>query len=253
MSWCDKLASTPTAGFKLEPMPVGSDRILQAFSPILAECMDGDRPTFAVEGLEPFGVNVNTEAGYRYAVDLTRISVQFNHRVRVVPVSGGAPTMQMLSSPRPYDELLSDSISRLIHASLLLKGQSNRQLKRFGIVSTTMVSEDDLPPGILRMIEYFGRPWSGDISDYNFSITSTIKKTAKWIDKCTHILNKPPLESQIQMMTLNFDWHREFATPQPLNESYLKEMTGSAKKSAISYFESLAEGERFDEQLIAHG
>jgi len=43
MSWCDKLASVPAAGFRLTPHFASSDSILDGLSPILALSSFRDR------------------------------------------------------------------------------------------------------------------------------------------------------------------------------------------------------------------
>jgi hypothetical protein len=114
LSWCDKLAATPTLGLKADFHFDSLDAILHALSLMLNEWVDGDRATFSVERREPFTVTVNAEDGFTYSVEPTRISVAFQHTMKMKMVSGGPPIAEMLSRPLPYTELLPNVADRLM-------------------------------------------------------------------------------------------------------------------------------------------
>lgn len=248
MSWCDKLASTPMIGFKFEPHVMSSEEILRAFGPILDRSFAGDAAKFSAEFPDAISFAFTTEDGFTYGVDSTRIHVQFRHRMKARPVSGGPPVMELLSRPQPFSELLPEATERLIEATLLLPGISKRQLRRVGVISVTQVDEHDVPPGIGNWIKYLGRPWGGEIDGMSFSINSTLRKSASETDRCVHILKRP--ENDDELLTLQFDWQREYALPRAVTEASLKAATAEAHKGALAYFEELAEGSRFDEKLI---
>jgi hypothetical protein len=70
MSWCDKLASTPTVGFALTPhFAFGS--LVDAFAPILDRLVDRFRnPTFVVnETAQSNAWSFTTEDGFYYGVE----------------------------------------------------------------------------------------------------------------------------------------------------------------------------------------
>jgi hypothetical protein len=126
----------------------------------------------------------------------------------------------------------------------------SRKLLRVGVVASTFVAENELPPGIERFIEYLARPWHG-VEQYSFQITADLSKEDKSIDRCTHILLKP--EDPEQLLTLRFDWHRTFVGGRAANRESMKEEMHRAVRDSMEYFEELAEGNRFDEELIRAG
>lgn len=197
---------------------------------------------------ESFAIGFDTNDGFQYGIETSRVHVGFVHKVKFKTVSAGPPIMEMLSQPLPYTELLSKVSDRCIEMTMLLPGVKTRKLHRIGIISTTTVDDASFPPGIARLIDYIGRPWSGILDNYSIQITSEVGNSANWRDRCIHILSKP--EDEDQLPTLKFDWQRTFNTGRPLLKDTLTELVEKARKAALAYFEDLAEGSRFDEDII---
>lgn len=248
MSWCDKLASTPTAGLRLDPYVTSGDALFEALAPVINGFIVNDRLGLNVERHDTTGITFITESGYRYAVDHQKLAISFSHRVRAVPTSGGLPELKMLSTPQPYTLLLNDVLERLMEAALLLPEAKNRRIRRIGIVSLTSVAEEDLPPGIKKFIEYVGRPWARELESYSLSIASTLDETKLWRDHCIHTITKP--DQPDELMTLNFDWGRNYEEPRILGRPSLKAISEEGREASLRYFEELAEGSRFDERVI---
>jgi len=238
----------PGAGFKLDYHFAPSDNILQSLSPVLDSLVADDVPKFTVQQQGSFNVEFLTDAGFHYTVDPSRVAITFKHRVKAKPVSGGPPIMEMLSRPLPYTELLPQISSKLIEATLLLTGPQSRTVKRVGIISTTAVAEDELPPGIARFISYVGRPWRGLLSNFNISIAGEVDKASGWVDRCIHTLTKP--EGSDQLMEMQFDWQRTFSSSRAINRESLRDILGKAERDSLKYFEEVAEGSLFDEEII---
>lgn len=248
LSWCDKLASTAGAGLKLDFHFASADSILDGLSPLLDRMPKGNKPKFDMSRHESFAVTFTTDDGFQYGIEPSKVFVAFKHRLRARAVSGRAPIMEMLSQPMPFTKLLPTVCKKLIEVTLLIPGPKNRKADRVGIISTTSVAESELPPGIARFISYMGRPWKGSVDHYNFNITTEISKTAEWTDRCLHTLTKP--DDPEELLTLNFDWQRTFASGRPLNENSLTEALKTSEKAALQYFEDLGEGPAFDEEII---
>ena len=94
-----------------------------------------------------------------------------------------------------------------------------------------------------------GRPWKGAVEHYNtISITAEVGKTKDWSDRCLHTVTKS--EDPEQLLALNFDWQRTYNTGRPIKADVLNEGLKSAQAAATKYFEDLAEGSLFDEEII---
>jgi hypothetical protein len=152
VSWCDKLASTPSIGFKIDPYYTSGDSIIDAIRPILDRLVDGDRVLFTVNRHESFAFSFTTEDGFQHGIEPIKAFVDFHHRLKAKPVSGGPPIMEMLSKPLPYTDLLPEVAKRLAEMTLLIPGAKQRKINRVGIVSATRVVEDEVPPGIARFM-----------------------------------------------------------------------------------------------------
>jgi hypothetical protein len=244
LSWCDKLASVPSAGFMLDWHFATGDEVLATFSPILDPLVENERPDFNVQRADPFSVAINVNDGYHYGVEPSKIYVSFQHSVRAKSVSGGAPTMEMLSEAMPFTALLDRVTDKLIKATLIIPRHDVRKVTRFGVVSLTVVDDKEAPPGIARFIDYVGRPWGGLLNNYSIQIVSVVGNEPQWIDRCVHTLVKP--ENPDELTTLSFDWHRTFTTGQSINQHDLRRLVTRGCQDALQYFEDLAEGSRFD-------
>lgn len=252
MSWCDKLASTPTIGLKLNFHYAPPDQMLGALSPIVDAVTVGDTSRISLNqyDLAP-AIAFTTHDGFKYSADGWKLSVAFQHMLRTKTISGGPPIMEMLSTPMPFTKLLPRVGEKLKEAALLVDKIKPRTILRIGIVSTTQVAEDDVPPGIVKFIDYLGRPWKQDVESFNCQITSILGETSAWSDRCLHTLIRPdPDVSEDDLITLQFDWQRRFKSGRAVTPDTLDEMMHTAQKHSLTYFEELAEGNHFDEDII---
>lgn len=248
MSWCDKLASTPTVGFAFDAHTAPSATLLAALAPVFDKWVDGDKLEFTVDGLEPYAATITSNSGFRYSVNHSQLSVEFIHRLKMRPTSAGPPVAELTSTPMPFTTLLPDVSTRLIEATMLLPEVKTRKLLRVGVVSSTGVDEDLMPPGILRFINYIGRPWQGSVGSYNIQISTELGKSSGRTDKCVHFLVKTDNPDQLPL--IKFDWQRWFDPGRAIHPDSLTEILRDAIASAMAYLEDLAEGSRFDENIL---
>lgn len=249
MSWCDKLSSTPGMGFRLEPHFGSSDSLLDAAAPILARYYVDEKQQFTINAHDSFQLQFGTEDGFQYGMEPLRSFVTFSHKIRIRPTSGGPPIAQLLSQPAPYSGLLVEVGNRLIELTTLLPGAKDRKVIRVGVIATTTVSMDELPPGISKMITYLGRPWRGAMDSFDIRVTGDIDETAAGRARCVHQITKP--EDKEELLTLKFDWQRYLKAPRRIELGQLREAVEEAQRDAKKYFEDLAEGARFDEVVLA--
>jgi hypothetical protein len=225
-----------------------SAEILEVLKPILDPLVKRDRPKFLINRLDPFALELTTEDGFHYGVEPSRLWIDFQHRLRVKPMSGGPPVAELLSRAAPFSELLPEVSARLLEAAKQILEISTRKLMRVGIVTSTQVAQEDLPPGIKRFIDYIARPWNGLIEPYSFQITAELAKTDNWFDRCNHIVIKS--DDPDQLPVLQFDWHRTFVDERTATLDLIREEIDRAARDSMTYFEDLGEGNRFDEELI---
>lgn len=246
--WCDQLASTPTAGFGVTWHFASGATLLESFAPILNRLVEDEKPTFSIDRLDNFATAFSTDEGFQYSAEPSKVVVAFVHKLRIQPVSGGLPESQLLSDTRPYSQLLPDVCRRLADVTRhVLSRSQSRHITRVGIVSTTMVGDEDLPPGIERLISYMKRPWNGRVDTFSLQIVSELDENDDWSDRCVHNIVRP--EDKSQLMTVSLDWQRIFKTPRSNAQTSLVTLLADAQKCSSAYFESLAEGSRLDDLL----
>jgi hypothetical protein len=249
LSWCDKLTATAAVGFGVDHHFESIAAVLDALSPMLDKLVEGNRQLFNVERREPFSVTISTEDGYNYEVDPSRIAVTFQHSMRMKMVSGGPPVAEMLSDPLPYTKLLTSVSRRLMDASLLVFEGTTRKITRAGVIANASVAPAEVPPGIARFVEYIGRPWKGLVHHYSFQIVSELANEAEWSDRCIHTLSKTEGDPD-QLLKLNFDWQRTLKSSRIITSESKTQLIKTVEEGALKYFEDLAEGNLFDENLI---
>ena len=251
MTWCDKLASTPVVGLRFGLVHKSSNTILDQLRPLFDSWVDGRQPKFSIEKQSAFGLVFITDNGFRYTVDPGSVVVEFHHRWRLKPRSGSLPVAELLSQARPYSELLEEAVERLLHAVELINGPGARPMHRLGIVTDTKVVASDAPPGVRRLIAYVGRPWGGNMPYYSFDIAGTLGRSADHDDRCIHSVGMDELESNPDgLVTVRFDWQRHYTIARPLAIEAIRKQVAAGKKAALEYFEDVAEGSRFDEDIL---
>jgi hypothetical protein len=249
-SWCDKLASTPAVGVRFSHHFASSGTIIRLLAPILDRMIEGRKPKFTMESQDSFRVVFMSEDGFQYGIEPERIFVDFHHRMRARVTSAGPPIVEMISSPRPYTQLLPEVCDRLLEMAALLLPEHDRMLHRVGVVAAANVAAEEAPPGILKFVEHIAKPWRTSVDHYAFNITAQINEEHGWSDRCVHTISKPE-DAEGNLVTLKFDWQRSYTVEKQLRMDTLKEQLELAQEAALRYFEELAEGDRFDDEPVA--
>jgi hypothetical protein len=249
-SWCDKLASVPSVGLKLVPHYASSDTLFDAVSPILDRSVKGDQATFHVTQQTSFEIQFQTDEGFHYLLEPTKCAISFRHRMRPKLQSAGPPVMELLSHPLPYTALLQDASDRLVEVAPRLPGGAKaRAMTRVGVLSTTTVDMAEAPPGILRFLDYVGRPWRTSLNYFDMAVMADLSKTKEWDDRCIHTLKKS--EEPDAMLSITLDWQRVYHSERLLKPELLRPLLANCREAALNYFEDVAQGNRFDEKLIS--
>jgi hypothetical protein len=223
--------------------------MLSGFAPLLSTWVDGEKPAFTVDQQDIFGFAITNFDGFTYVANSEWLSVEFRHRMRLRGQSAGPPVAEMLSKPQPYTELLPEVLRRVAEFSTLAVS-ANRKLKRIGVLSTTFVDFEELPPGLRRLLDHVAGPWQNALDFFNIDVTAKLPRTKamNYQDRCQHQLTKR--EEDGGLMTVRLDYHRIYNTERPLSAIQLETLFKAVREDALAYFEDIAEGERFDELSI---
>ena len=158
-----------------------------------------------------------------------------------------SPTAELLSKAAPYTELLGEVTKRLLEMVQLVTAGVPRKLVRIGVISTTFVTEDEMPPGISRYLKYLGKPWHASPDPFRTELTVKLEKSKHTVslDRCVHIFVKP--EDSDGLVQIRLDWQRLLPDDRTLSMGSLPELLENAKTDALAYFEDIGEGGRFDD------
>lgn len=243
-SWCDKLASTPAVGLRFEKSYVPAEHFLAGLAPILNLAGDEYESGFQINKVEPFSVELVDDQGFQYGIDHSRIYVEFKHRLRLKNISGGPPTVEMISKPSHYTALLEQLSEKILNLVPRVFDLHARKLTRIGVISSTTVDEIDAPPGIRRFVEHIAAPWKAELSEYQMRLLIPLEESSRHRDRCFHQLSK--LENSDGLGTYNFDFQRTLKSPAVLSLDQIKRQLHETKSDALRYFETIGAGYVFD-------
>jgi hypothetical protein len=251
ISWCDKLASTPGIGITLDWMFTPSVSFLEAIKPITCNWVDKNKQTFTIDHQDAFVLSLTSMDGFNYQFSSSQIYCEFRHRARFRQQSAGPPTAEMLSKPLPFTQLLPEISKRVADATRYVIASSARKLQKVGVVATTIVTAEQAPPGIGRFIGYVGRPWRTSPDAFTIDVTSKLPKRKKddFQDRCQHTISKA--ENNEDLINIRLDYQRDFDIPRDLSIALLDGILQKVRADALSYFEDIGQGDRFDEEIIS--
>jgi hypothetical protein len=248
--WCDKVGSTPLIGLALNWRYASGSELLEHFSPVVKDLVtDEDTAAFGVDSQDAFNLVFTTNDGFQYSINSNNITIGFAHRIKFKTVAGGRATIETITKSAPFSELLDEAIDRLIDAVRLLPDAAHRTFKRIGIVTNSIVEEEEeFPPGILKLISYYSDAWQTPVDYYLYSTTLNLGAAGKYSERCIHKISK--IEGKDSLPNLNFDWQRTLSPPKALHQDTVRNEVRAAKVAALKYFESLAEGNEFNERVV---
>ena len=247
MNWCDKLGSTPAMGYQLDWHTLPSDILLNALSPLVDTMVSGDEQKFSIDLKDALKLTFTSHEGFQFGLEPARVFVQFNHRAAFRIGSGGIPNFVLNSKPAPYTELLDEVQRHLLNTMETVNRLKVRRLAGIGVVTSTVVDQHDLPPGIKKLLMHVSKPWEGRLETLTFQAQTVVSEDEEFSYRCTHtVIKKLRDDDPIEVI---FDYQRVYKKPQEVDASRIRTATDSVKKLALDYFEQLAQGDRFDDIL----
>ena len=245
MNWCDKLGSTPTMGYQLDWHTLPSDILLNALSPLVDTMVSGDEQRFSIDLKDALKLTFTSHDGFQFGLEPARVFVQFNHRATYRIESGGIPNLVLNSKPAPYSELLNDVQRYLLSTMEIVNRLKVRRLIAIGVVTTTVVDQNDIPPGIKSLLAHVSKPWKGRLEFLTFQAQSVLNEDEEFSHRCTHTIVKKLKDDD--PMELVFDYQRIYKKPQEIDTHRLRSASEKVKALALDYFEELAQGDRVDD------
>lgn len=243
MSWCDKLASTPTVGIFLEANFTPAAAILNSLSDKLTSYTLEDGDDFSVVTDDAFKLDIQLQRGFALHFEPTAANVTFRHRMKFRQTSAALPIAELISKPDPYTHLLGEAANLLFDVAVLLPGANKRKVTQVGVVSTTHVDLKDAPPGFVKFADYVSRPFPKGLQAFNTSLTVVTSEDGKGLDRCIQTFVRRQGD---ELCTIALDYQRHFNDPFYLRAGRLSQEFDSVRTSALRYMEDLAVGDMFD-------
>ena len=244
MSWCDKLGSTPSIGYQVDWHALPSDILLNALSPLVDRMVSGDEQRFTIDVRDALKLTFTSYDGFQFGFEPTKIFVGFTHRAEIRTGSGGIPNLVLSSKPSSFTALLDEVQHYLFNTMEIVNRLKPRRLTGIGVVTTTLADQEDVPPGIKRLLMYVSKPWGGRLQSLTFQAQTVLDENDDFLHRCIHTISKTLKDDD--PIHVIFDYQRVYKKPQEIDPNRLRPATEGVKALALDYFEQLAQGDRFD-------
>jgi hypothetical protein len=243
MSWLNSTLAVPTVGVEITPQCSiflnYKDLLASFFQEILD---DTGQISFGDANLSEMTVTAGN--GLIYILRPDNISVSCKYMSIREKKPGQLPSQKSLQL-QSYTDLLSTTFSSFKKLINTLKSQ-RLQLVRFGIVAEANLDYQSLPPGVVDLINYFGKPWKTSLLKAKVQLMPIIYEDKLVQTRCHYhfeydfLVNKDNVETML-------DWQIVMKKPLEVNAVLIEKQFTSWVADAINYFELVAEGGHFDE------
>ena len=240
MTWLDRVLAVPTIGFSLTPELLSDHEVVTSIRPLF--------DAWAKEGevsiqQKDMSLAFQTASGYKFSIDHNVATVEFAYRFELKDRPGTFPVFPQLETEK-YSVLLERIIGKTNEFIEHVFANRRRNLVRLGIVATSRIDGENLPPGVALYIEHLQRPWGKPLIRCDSNLVSVLREDEKTRDQCHHRLSFDQGD-KLKKNDFRFvlDWQRVMLTPTELRSGSSRGQLQSASSSALDYFEKFGRGE----------
>lgn len=243
MSWLDATIATPLIGVTIEPHYSKSVRFRDGLAPLLDE-LQTECGEVTIGGSDStFSTEVETPKGFSYSIRPDNLLVRFRYRSSLEAKPGKFPQYKFEPHEvQPYTELLSrvaKETTRLLHA--LTREAGTLSVLRIGIVASSRIDAEHVPPGIARHVDHFRLPWNANLAKCQALLLVPLRKDENGEDRCHHHFEYAPLDKPGEM-EVKLDWQRFPQKPYEAKSETEPRFLFEACEAASAYFERVGDG-----------
>lgn len=247
MIWMDNLFAVPAIGIRMNPNFNEVFEFQKRFGGFFEYLIHQEKygvDQIKIESQEIWGYSVTVrKTGFLFVLTPRGIVSQFLYEVSKKEQPGGLPKFE-LPEPMLYSQAL-EKVRKYIEIIFgFMKDLKGFQYDRIGVVASVGSDKDSLPPGILRWLEYLGKPL-GNVtkSEASFLAKFQDSKENEFYDQCHHLIRFDDSAPEIGYRIV-LDWQRMFDKPKVISDTRdLVTNLNSAKEEAIKYFQKFGEGD----------
>lgn len=227
MEWYNYFLSSPTVGVAFEATR-SEIPILEKLAFSFDNSFSLERPHFSKWILEKRGLIL--------CIELGNISITRRNNINIKHIPGKMPEIEF-SDVKKYESVLDNLIDILADVwekFCSLNNNSNHSAKRIGMVLNTGMTKEELPPGIVNLLDKQNQIWGNNLQDYNFKITRHLKDDDSFFEQCNHSFRGS--YSDKGLTELEFDYQFIFKSHKNLTRKQLVSAINDKKTTALSYF-----------------
>jgi hypothetical protein len=187
-----------------------------------------------------FGFATNTP-GPSFIITPNNIVAEYEYNITQKDIQGDFPIIEK-PELRLYSEILEMLKEDIHHLFGIMKEIKNITYDRVGIVAKTNLSKESIPPGLVALIDYLGKPWGKKILKSESTFFLRLLETDKYYNQCHHLIN---FDETLEDSGYDFklDWQRAFKEKPLFDYGKIITELESCKSEASNYFEKFGAGE----------
>jgi hypothetical protein len=202
----------------------------------LLDKWDSQGIAFAIKNT-PAGMAIETGGGVSAKLLSDNLVIEFKYSVEVDPLRGSTPPLAV----RPYGEILQEVAEMAIELLDVFAHSAGVRTDRIGIIATSQMDPQKMPPGVARMLDAYERMWTGELLKIDATAVVVVLSEKLTVDQCHHRLqldhSQPTPEVQVTL-----DWQRRFLEPRDLRGAEISGTIQACVKSALGHFQRIGEG-----------
>jgi hypothetical protein len=117
-----------------------------------------------------------------------------------------------------------------------------RALKRIGVVATGRVQRHAPPPGLVRLMDHIGAPWSRKLIGCTARISAILGEDKMTQEQCHHTLQAEDGGANA-VIQFTLDWQRHYSDAPSLSPGDISKRASTCLEDALKYFETFGAGD----------
>lgn len=239
MLWLDSVLSVPAVGIRIDldirEIINFRDNVVPFFAYLK------DKYNFIeIKQKEIVGYVIDTPSP-SFQILPKNIVADYEYNVTKKDISGDFPVIE-----KPeliiYSDILNMLLEDIKYIINILKGIKDITYDRIGIVAKANLSKDSIPPGVITLIEYLGKPWGTKLLKSESLFFLRFLETDKYYDQCHHLIKFDETVPE-KGYELKLDWQRLYKYKLNIDFDKVASELESCRLEAGKYFEKFGAGD----------
>jgi len=237
--WLDAFIFRPTIGVSISANLRVLLKIRDVVIPAIEESFNWKKVSLPEKG--PFEFITETEEDLVFHCRQDRILVSYQYQETFDQAPGGWRTVKP-PEIKPFTELLPKVKQGIEKICSVFPEKENVGLNFIGIVAEGILPTGQMPPGLTLFLDHLGKPWEGEMEEFQGSIRGVVEEKPKETDRCHHRITLDR-EKKPDEIRIAFDFQRVFKEPGKLGPEPIRNKLDSIEEAFYAYINRFGKGD----------